>query len=187
MLVSKSGSWLWPLGVGPRPNIFWFLLSAVAAPTCDTGEECLHRTCEDYKNMGYGLDGVYMIDPDGNGGEKPFTVFCEMENRQNGKEKHAQKWWLLLTAISTYSRLLIEQNTAHFAMALFQTVRCCCIGRCHVSTAISAYSIFFDDLKEPVVVYPDITTSPLLNISLNPPEFYPTKVLYIYFKLLNTA
>ncbi|XP_022108975.1 uncharacterized protein LOC110989137 [Acanthaster planci] len=42
------------------------------------------KTCDDYKKIGYELDGVYLIDPDGGGGEKPFTVHCDMQSQEYG-------------------------------------------------------------------------------------------------------
>ncbi|XP_033635214.1 uncharacterized protein LOC117296416 [Asterias rubens] len=42
------------------------------------------KTCHEFKELGYELDGVYLIDPDEKEGERPFTVFCEMEKQNEG-------------------------------------------------------------------------------------------------------
>jgi hypothetical protein len=44
----------------------------------------LYRNCLDYKNSGYNTDGIYVIDPDGVGGNAPFNCYCDMTNNGGG-------------------------------------------------------------------------------------------------------
>lgn len=44
----------------------------------------LTRNCLDYKNAGYNTDGLYIIDPDGVGGNAPFNCYCDMTHNGGG-------------------------------------------------------------------------------------------------------
>lgn len=44
----------------------------------------LTRNCLDYKNGGYNIDGIYLIDPDGVGGNQAFNCYCDMTNNGGG-------------------------------------------------------------------------------------------------------
>ncbi|XP_038077101.1 uncharacterized protein LOC119744950 [Patiria miniata] len=64
-------------------NTLKFFIMLMQMLARGTGGKIL-KTCDEYKNVGYELDGVYLIDPDGKGGEKPFTVVCDMEKQEHG-------------------------------------------------------------------------------------------------------
>lgn len=41
------------------------------------------RSCSEWKVAGERVSGYYSIDPDGPGGEREFTIFCDMESKGN--------------------------------------------------------------------------------------------------------
>lgn len=46
--------------------------------------DCVGTSCLEYLNQGITTDGVYMIDPDGPGGNDPFNCYCDMTTDGGG-------------------------------------------------------------------------------------------------------